>query len=70
MGFTIVLRGYETAAVDAMMQRLRDALASTDPAVRAAVRTDLNEFTFRVRIRGYDRVEVDEYFRRAIDRLA
>ena len=70
MGFTVVLRGYDPAEVDAMMQRLREALASTDPALRAAVRTQLNNPGFRVRFRGYDRVQVDEYFRRAIDRLA
>jgi DivIVA domain-containing protein len=37
---------------------------------RTAVRADLNQPGFAIRLRGYDRNEVDEYLRRAIDRLA
>lgn len=68
-GFTVVLRGYDQAEVDALMRRLEKALASTDPALRASVRAELNQPEFRVRMRGYDREQVDEYLRRAIDRL-
>lgn len=68
-GFTIVLRGYDIAEVEAMMDRLRQALASTDHAQRAAVRAELTNRTLRRRLRGYDQRQVDEYFRRAIDRL-
>jgi DivIVA domain-containing protein len=69
MGFTIVLRGYDRAEVDATLQRIRQAQASIDPALRASVRTELNNVAFRIRMRGYDRFEVDDYLRRAIDRL-
>jgi DivIVA domain-containing protein len=69
-GFTVVLRGYDTAEVDAMLDRIQRALASADPAMRASVRTELNQPALRVRLRGYDRNEVDDYVRRAIDRLA
>ena len=69
-GFTVVLRGYDAAAVDAMLERIRTALASTDGALRASVRDELNNSAFPVRLRGYDRREVDDYLRRAIDRLA
>lgn len=69
-GFTVVLRGYDIAEVEEMVERVRQALASTDRALRAAVRSELDHRTFRSRFRGYDRIEVDEYFRRAIDRLA
>jgi len=70
MGFTVVLRGYDPAEVDAMLERIREAAASTDLELRALVRAELNRPAFRIRLRGYDRVEVDAYLRRAIDRLA
>jgi DivIVA domain-containing protein len=69
-GFTVVLRGYDPAEVDALLDRVRAALASTDPAVRASVRTELNRPAFHIRLRGYDRFQVDDYLRTAIDRLA
>jgi DivIVA domain-containing protein len=69
-GFTIVLRGYDIAEVEETMQRVRAALATTDPAKRAAVRREVDGRAFTVRLRGYDRNQVDEYFRRALDRLA
>jgi DivIVA domain-containing protein len=69
-GFTVVLRGYDTGQVNAMLDRIQTALASTDPALRASVRTELNHPGFDIRLRGYDRAQVDDYLRRAIDRLA
>ncbi|HEX6685959.1 MAG TPA: DivIVA domain-containing protein [Candidatus Limnocylindrales bacterium] len=69
-GFTVVLRGYDTGEVDAMLKRIQSALASTDPAARASVRKQLDHPAFNARLRGYDRSEVDDYLRRAIDRLA
>lgn len=68
--FTIALRGYDAAAVDAVVRRVHEALASDDPAVRAAARTELAHATFRVRLRGYDRGQVDEYLRHLEARLA
>ena len=70
MGFTVVLRGYDLAEVDTLIERVRSALASTDPALRASVRAELSSPALRVRLRGYDRGEVDDYLGRAIDRLA
>lgn len=69
-GFTLVLRGYDVAEVETLLQRLREALASTDPARRAEMRRTLADPGLPVRFRGYDRVQVDDYLRRAIDRLA
>jgi DivIVA domain-containing protein len=69
-GFTVVLRGYDIAEVEAMLERIRRAAASGDAALRATMRQELSTPTLRVRLRGYDRIEVDEYIRRAIDRLA
>jgi DivIVA domain-containing protein len=69
-GFTVVLRGYDTAEVDAMLGRIQSALASPDPRKRASVRAEVEHSVFRVRLRGYDRTEVDGYLRKAIDRLA
>jgi DivIVA domain-containing protein len=69
-GFTVVLRGYDIAEVEAMLERIRRAAASGDAALRATMRQELSTPTLRVRLRGYDRIEVDEYLRRAIDRLA
>lgn len=69
-GFTVVLRGYAIAEVDALLARIQQAIGSTDWTLRASVRAELSNPALRVRFRGYDRVEVDEYLRRAIDRLA
>jgi DivIVA domain-containing protein len=69
-GFKVVIRGYDVDDVDAIMERIRKAAASTDRAFRASVRGELNHPALHVRARGYDRVEVDDYLRRAIDRLA
>jgi DivIVA domain-containing protein len=69
-GFTVVLRGYDTREVDALLERIQQALASTDPAMRASVRTEVNAAALRIRLRGYDRAQVDDYLLRAIDRLA
>ena len=70
MDFTVALRGYDSAAVDAVVQRAHEALASNSPAVRAAARAELQRSTFRVRLRGYDRMQVDEYLRQLATRLA
>jgi DivIVA domain-containing protein len=69
-GFTIVLRGYDVDEVNAMLERIRKAVASTDRAFRDSIRDELNHPTLGVRLRGYDRAEVDDYLRRAVDRLA
>jgi DivIVA domain-containing protein len=67
--FTIVLRGYDVNEVRAAMNRAGEALASSDPALRAAVRDELRRATFTVVLRGYDRSQVDEYCGRAVAAL-
>jgi DivIVA domain-containing protein len=69
-GFTVVLRGYDPGEVDALLGLIQTAASSTDPQFRASVRAELNQTSLPVRLRGYDRYEVDQYLRRAIDRLA
>jgi hypothetical protein len=68
-GFSVVLRGYDRAAVDALVQRANDALGGTDAAVRAAVRTALRSPAIPVVLRGYDRHEVDAHLQRLASRL-
>jgi DivIVA domain-containing protein len=68
--FTVVLRGYDIAAVDGVVQRAHDALASGSPAARAAAREELRQIAFQVRFRGYNRMQVEEYLRRAAALLA
>jgi DivIVA domain-containing protein len=68
--FTVVLRGYDTAEVDVLVQRVEQALVSSDPQLRAAAQDELRGATFRVRLRGYDRAQVDQYLVRAVDALA
>jgi DivIVA domain-containing protein len=68
--FTVVLRGYDIAEVDAVVQRAHEALASDSPAMRISAREELRQIAFRVRFRGYDRMQVDEYLRRAAALLA
>jgi hypothetical protein len=46
-----------------------DRHRGSSEALRASVRAELSQAARRVRIRGYDRVEVDAYFLRVIDRL-
>jgi DivIVA domain-containing protein len=67
--FTMVMRGYDVAAVNAVVQRAREALASDDPGVRASAREELRQVAFPVRFRGYDRGQVDEYRRRTAEPL-
>lgn len=67
--FTVVLRGYDTAEVDVLVHRVEQALVSNDPQVRAAAQNELRGATFRVRLHGYDRAQVDQYLRLAVDAL-
>jgi DivIVA domain-containing protein len=69
-GFTMVMRGYDVAAVDAVVQRARVALASDDPAVRASAREELRQVSFPIRFRGYDQEEVRDYLGRTNAHLA
>jgi hypothetical protein len=67
--FTVVLRGYDKYAVDAMRQRVEEALAGNRPEVKAAVRDAVRRASFVVAFRGYDRPQVDDWFSRALNEL-
>lgn len=67
--FTIVLRGYDPAQVDAVVRRAAEARGSTDPALRSAVLSELGNTKLLVKFRGYDRSQVDDYLRRVTDLL-
>jgi len=69
-GFTIVLRGYDREAVDAAIAAAEEALASGDPARRAAVAQQLATADFTVVLRGYDRFQVDDHLKRLRTELA
>jgi DivIVA domain-containing protein len=62
--FTVVLRGYDIAAVDGFLLHVQDVLDSDDSIAQASARQELREVTFRVRLRGYDRAQVDDYLHR------
>jgi DivIVA domain-containing protein len=68
--FMIVLRGYDPAEVDELIQQANRALASTDPADRSAVERKLRKPELRTRMRGYDRSQVDARLAILADQLA
>ena len=57
--FTVVLRGFDPAKVDAALTRAEEALAGGDPRRREAARDELGA-GFEVLLRGYDRGQVDQ----------
>jgi DivIVA domain-containing protein len=67
--FTVVLRGYDRAEVDSLVERVHDATASDSPTARASAREELRRRVLRVRLRGYDRAQVDEYLRLMAEQL-
>ena len=64
-----MLRGYDMKEVDELQRRFRDAVYSSDPQVRQTVREAVRRTSFEVRLRGYDRTQVDDYFARAVGEL-
>jgi len=68
--FLIVLRGYDIAEVDALISRADAALGSADPATRAAVARELLGPGLRIRLRGYDRLQVDKRLAALADQLS
>lgn len=56
--FSVVLRGYDRARVDDLLDRARQALAGNRPDRRATVADELGQ-SIPVRLRGYDRAQVD-----------
>jgi DivIVA domain-containing protein len=57
--FTVVLRGYEYEPVNELIRLAGEALDSGDPALRQRAKTRIDEATFAVALRGYDRGQVD-----------
>jgi len=66
----IVLRGYDRAEVDELIHRANLALASADPAVRAALERRLRQPELQTRMRGYDRAQVDTRLAMLADQLS
>jgi hypothetical protein len=58
--FSIVLRGYEPAAVDQLIADGRRALLAGEQIQRLAVRARIEAGSLPIGLRGYDRVQVDE----------
>nr|MDT0663515.1 DivIVA domain-containing protein [Micromonospora sp. DSM 115978] len=68
--FTIVLRGYDIAEVDRVLTQADEAVSSGSDSLRSAAREVLRDTNFRMRLRGYDRSQVDEAIRDRTKRLA
>ena len=66
---TVVLRGYDRVAVDALMATVEAALAGKDPARRSAALRAIGEAQLPVVWRGYDRREVDLFLEMTADML-
>ena len=67
--FTIVLRGYDRAAVDQLLEQAYSAIASDDDAQRRDARAALESACFDLKFRGYDRAEVERTVAEALRRL-
>jgi DivIVA domain-containing protein len=62
-GFSVVLRGYDRATVERLLDEAARALGTGDPAQRARAASALRE-PVPVRLRGYDRAQVDAHLAR------
>jgi DivIVA domain-containing protein len=67
--FTIVLRGYDRDQVNDLIRRANRALGSPDPAARAEMQGELRHAAIPIRMRGYDRSEVDKRLATLADQL-
>lgn len=67
--FTVVLRGYQPAAVNTLVQQAAEALVGDDETQRATVRAALLRRDLPVGFRGYDRDQVDRYLSELAGRL-
>ncbi|MDG6103712.1 DivIVA domain-containing protein [Dactylosporangium aurantiacum] len=57
--FSVVLRGYDPRAVDALLASASAALTGADRAARADAAAALRRASLRVVLRGFDRAQVD-----------
>ncbi len=55
------LRGYDRGEGDALLDLVRPALISDEPAARRAAQQALSAAAFNVRMRGYDKGQVESY---------
>jgi DivIVA domain-containing protein len=67
--FDVVLRGYDRAAVDRLVEQIGRALAADSAVARAEAATALREAAFAVRFRGYARQQVDAFLQQAAQQL-
>jgi DivIVA domain-containing protein len=68
--FPTVLRGYDPEQVHELIRLANRALASPDPAERAAVERQLRQPQLHVRLRGYDRSQVEQRLAALADQLS
>jgi hypothetical protein len=60
-GFTLALRGYDTARVDELVRRGQAALHSASATERLTVRGEIDSVSLPIATRGYDRTQVDAF---------
>ncbi|RKN48266.1 DivIVA domain-containing protein [Micromonospora endolithica] len=63
--FAVALRGYDTAAVDRLVDQVCRALASESAIARAEAATAIRAATFTTGLRGYDKRQVDRFLDQA-----
>ncbi|MDP9795839.1 DivIVA domain-containing protein [Catenuloplanes nepalensis] len=68
--FVVVLRGYDTGHVHAMVERVDMARGSDSPVFRTAVAAEARGAAFPIVMRGYDRGEVDAWLATAAGELS
>ena len=68
--FLVALRGYDMKQVDKVLAQADEAIASESDDVRSAARETLRTASFKERLRGYARIEVDDAIQERLKRLA
>ncbi|GAB6900728.1 hypothetical protein [Kineosporia succinea] len=56
--FPVVPRGFETAQVDQLFDRVEEVLSNGDAEARAAVRQELSSTVFEFAVKGYSPTDV------------
>ncbi|GAA2366690.1 DivIVA domain-containing protein [Dactylosporangium salmoneum] len=67
--FARVLRGYDMAAVDRLVEQVEGALAAGNAGARAEAAAAVRNAAFALKFGGYDRHEVDRYLEQAAREL-
>jgi DivIVA domain-containing protein len=68
--FPIMMRGYDIHEVDEVAAMVDDALKSTEQQIRGAAISRLRAVQFRMKLRGYSRLQVDNYIEHRILELS